>query len=154
MHPTTEQSKDEKEAAEHALRHLTVQLRIAEPLPLEVEPPHVDLRREGRLTIAQIGLAVLAAIEVVHERVVRALREGAGEMQAVATRRRLAFVERWIPRGADGLDGKWCDAKDERADARQDEPPSQERAGTPHDYCDRRRGRGEHAAHVVCVPES
>src|SRR5438552_7769062 len=154
MHPTTEQSKDEKEAAEHALRYLTVQLRIAEPLPLEVEPPHVDLRRERRLSIAQVGLAVLAAIEVVHERVVRALGERTREMQPVATGCWFPFVQWRIPRGPNRLDGERRDAEEQRANACQYQAPPDQRARPTYQYRDRGRGRGEHAAHVVRVAQA
>ena len=157
MDPSSTQSEDEKQSAEDALQRLgrlALQVWIAEPLPLEVEPPHVDLRRERRLSIAQVGLAVLAAIEVVHERVVRALGERTGEMQPVATGCWFPFVQWRIPRGANRLDGERRDAEEQRANACQYQAPPDQRARPTYQYGDRGRRRGEHAAHVVRVAQA
>src|SRR5258705_13336261 len=120
---TAEQAEHEEHRREEALAERVVVVRVAQPLPLEVQPPHADLRRIRRLPLAQLGLAVLAAIEVVHERVVRALAEGARRRELDAARRRLALVERREMRRPDRLHGERRDAEAHRADPAEDQLP-------------------------------
>ena len=67
-------------------------VRIAEPLPLEVEPPHAELPDERRLPVGERGLRVLHA--VVDERLSERERLPGGG---------LALVDRREMRGADRL---------------------------------------------------
>src|SRR4029078_13528666 len=100
VHPAAEQSEDEEGRGEEGLREWMLTMRVAQPLPLEVHPPHADVLAKRCLTIAQLRLAVLAAIEVVVEGVERALGEGARHLELRAARRRFAFVDRREIRGA------------------------------------------------------
>src|SRR5690242_4742949 len=106
---------------------------VAQPLPLEVEPPHADLFAERRLAIAQLRLAVLSAIEVVVESVERALGEGARDGELRATGRRLAFIDRREVRRADGLRGERRESEHDRGYAREEQVPAEERPRTPHE---------------------
>ena len=70
-------AEPEEQHGECALHHRLSTARIAQPLPLEVQPPHPELRGEGRLALRQIRLAVLVAIHVRHQSAHRRLGEGA-----------------------------------------------------------------------------
>ena len=152
--PAAEQAEHEERRGEQRLGERMVAVRVADPLPLEVQPPHPDLLGERRLSVAQVGLAVLAAVEVVLERVVRPLRERARELELRAARRRFALVDRREVRGANRL----------RRERREAEHHA--RRGTRARSFHRKivrgrrmstampdRGSGEHARHVVRVAE-
>src|SRR3954469_3305525 len=80
--------------------------RISQPLPTEVKPPHPYLRREGCLSHSQRRLAVLAAVEVVHEPLVGRLAQGAIHVDRRNTAGWLTFVDRREICGADWLGKK------------------------------------------------
>jgi len=79
MDVTAKPAEEQEERGEHSLKWRMAVERITEPLPSEVQPPHFDLSNERRLSVTERGLAVLAAIEVVHEAVVGRLAEGAAD---------------------------------------------------------------------------
>src|SRR5262245_63532867 len=86
---------------------------VAHPLPLKVHPIHRQLLAQCRLTFGQLGLSILAAIEVVRERVERAFRERAGELEPRAARRWFAFVDRREMCGANRLRRKRRESKEQ-----------------------------------------
>src|SRR5689334_19979241 len=129
-------------------------VRVAQPLPLEVEPPHADLFAERRLAIAQLRLAVLPPIEVVVERVERALGEGARDGELRATGRRLAFVDRREVGRADWLRGEWRESEHDRRYAREEQLPSKEGPWAPDEDGEANGGRREHPGHVIGVSEA
>src|SRR5437870_47357 len=130
MDPPAEHAEDEERRREERLHEFVLAVRVADPLPLEVHPPHPDLLDERRLPLAQIGFAVLAAIEVVLEGVERAFRERARELELGAARGRLAFVDAGEVRGADGLRRERRETEHDRADAREQQLPPEDRART------------------------
>src|SRR5688572_5462378 len=67
MDVAAEEAEHEEERGEDGLHGLVLQVSVAHPLPAEVEPPHPDLRGDGRLTFRDRRLAVLLAVEVVLE---------------------------------------------------------------------------------------
>src|SRR5262249_52849326 len=77
MDPSTHEAEHEERRGEQRLQEGVLRIRIAQPLPPEVEPPHADLLAERRLPLRQRRLPELSAVEIVHERVVRAFRERA-----------------------------------------------------------------------------
>ena len=91
VHVAAEQPEHQEHRGEEALGERVIVMCVAQPLPLEVEPPHAELRGERRLALAELRFAVLSAIEVVHERVVRPRAEGARHLQSLSARRRFAF---------------------------------------------------------------
>src|SRR5258708_6010468 len=126
--PSAEEAQYEEERAEDVLQARLVAVGVAQPLPLEVEPPHRDLPGdERRLSLRDRRLAVLAAIEVVHERVVRVLREGARPPDSISAAGGLALVDRGVVGGADRLRRERRDSESQRQDAGEDQLPAQQR---------------------------
>src|SRR5439155_5884530 len=124
--PAAEEAEHEEHRSQQRLSAGVVGMRVAQPLPLEVVPPHPDLPREGRLPFAELRLAVLTAIEVVHEAVVRLLTERARELETVLTRSGLTLVERREIRGANRLRRERSDSEHERGETgEQQSPPDQ-----------------------------
>ena len=154
MHPAAKQTEDQEERRERALQARVLTVGIAQPLPLEVEPPHADLRAERCLTVGDRRLGVLAAIEVVLEGIVGPLGKSAGEFEAIAAGGRLAFVDRREVGGANGLRGERTPTEDERADGGENEPPAQQCGGLANEHRDADRGDGEHARHVIRVAKA
>src|SRR5260221_4421286 len=105
-------------------------VRVATPLPPEVQPPHPELGGERRLPLRQLGLAVLAAVEVVHEGVIRARTQRTAHLEPLSAGGRLTLVQRGEVRRPDGLDGKRRDAAEKRAEASQQQTPTGQPAGT------------------------
>src|SRR6185503_18513622 len=128
VNPSPEEAEHEEHRGQQRLDAGTLVLRVPQPLPLEVIPPHPELPAERGLALAQLGLAVLAAVEVVHESVIGLLAERAGHLETVLIRRRLTLVEGGEIRGANGLRGEGGDPEDQRRDAREEELPSEQRA--------------------------
>src|SRR4030095_197919 len=62
-----EDAQDQEERREDGLERLLLQVGVAQPLPLEVQPPHPDLRGDRCLAFGNRRLAVLLAVEVVLE---------------------------------------------------------------------------------------
>src|SRR4026209_762463 len=77
--------------------------RIAQPLPAEIPPPHPDLGLEWRLSLTEGGLAVLAAIEVVHEALIGRFAERAVDSDARRASGGLTLVDRGEVGGAERL---------------------------------------------------
>src|ERR1700686_1610872 len=93
MDVTAKSTQQEKQSREHVLKRGMVAERISQPLPAEIQPPHFDLRDEGRLSVGQLRLRILAAIEVVHEAIVGRLAERAADSDPVFAAGRLALVD-------------------------------------------------------------
>ena len=91
MHVSAEQPKGEEDKGHHELRALHRSVRIAQPLPLEVQPPHSHLRRI--IGPALELLSVLLAVDVGHQPVLRELGEGAARLELVLARGRRTFVD-------------------------------------------------------------
>ena len=150
--PEHEEGRGEQRLGERARS-----VGVAHPLPLEVQPPHPDLLAEstpaGR---SSVRLAVLAAVEVVHERVV------ASPSRACTTAR--ACVRQ--PVGSPSLTaGKYaarigCVANglspdERRGDAREHEPRAQHRrAADRTSTASASAPARQHARHVVGVAEA
>jgi hypothetical protein len=64
MDVPAQQSKRKEENREEELRGRVVLVHIAQPLPLEVQPPHTDLRRVRRVSL--YFFSVLLAVDVRH----------------------------------------------------------------------------------------
>jgi len=98
-------------ARAHWVERFTIAVRVAQPLPLEVEPPHADLGADGCLALDDRRLPVLLTIEVVLERLPRAFRKRAACLELGAAPCWLALVDCGEVRGADRLRREGCDAE-------------------------------------------
>src|SRR5205085_2265524 len=149
-----EESEHEEERGENTLQTLPVAVRVTQPLPLEVIPVHRHLAvEERRLTLAQLRLAVLTAIEVVHEGVPGLLRERARHGDAVLAAGRLAFVDGGVVRGANRLRRERRHADHGGTEADENELAANERARTPDDDGDTGGERRQGTRHVIRVAE-
>src|SRR6202049_1170444 len=86
-------AEQEEERCQHVLQRGMVAERISQPLPPEIQPPHVDLRDERCLPVGQRRLRVLAAIKVVQEAIVGRLAERAANADPGRAAGRLTFVD-------------------------------------------------------------
>jgi hypothetical protein len=59
-----DEAEREEEHGERALQRAVLVVRVADPLPAEVRPPHVELAGERRLALGERRLAVLLAVDV------------------------------------------------------------------------------------------
>src|SRR5450756_3068470 len=61
MHVPAESAEQEEERRQHLLNPGIVAKGISQPLPPEIQSPHLDLRDERRLPLGQTRLPILAA---------------------------------------------------------------------------------------------
>src|SRR4029077_1338311 len=104
--------KEERDDELETLHHL---VGVAQPLPLEVQPPHPDLRRIRRAPLQL--LSVLLAIDVRHQPIFCELGERAARLELPLARRWRSFVDRREISGANGLEDERRQAKNQRAKA-------------------------------------
>src|SRR5262249_4153725 len=104
VHPAAEQPQEEEHQREPELPSRVREVRIPQPLPLDVVPPHPHLRRELDLPVPQARLAELLAIDVRLESRVRHRRELALPLELRHAAGRLALVDGGEVRAADGLE--------------------------------------------------
>ena len=154
VHPSAKKDENEVEDGETVLRARVFVVGVAQPLPLEVQPVHPELCGERRLAFTEFGLAVLTAIEVVHEAVVRELTERALRLELGGASRGFAFVDGGEMRRANGLCGKRREAESERHGAGHEQLPAEHRLRAADEHRDAHGGHGQHAGHVVGVSET
>ena len=117
-----------KSAASTALQRLVLPVRVAQPLPLEVEPPHPDLRRERRLPLGQtaacrtaprlklyMNASYVSLLNVQSQPI--SVRHAVGSPSLIGGK--YAARIGWVANGVM--------PNDERADARQEQLPAQQR---------------------------
>src|SRR5205085_9962378 len=92
MDPAAKKSEAEEKESEDELQSLHYLVRIAQPLPLEVQPPHAHLVGVRCTTLD--FLTVLDAVDVVHQPLLGEFAESAAGFDVRFTRGRRAFIDR------------------------------------------------------------
>src|SRR5688500_19642843 len=149
MDVATEEPEDQEERGEDRLECLLLEIGIAQPLPLEIQPPHPDLRSDRCLTLRRRRLPVLLAVEVVLEGFPGLLAERAIPVEFSAAARWFAFINGREIRRANGLGRERREAQHQRTGADEQQPPPKQCLRAPDEYRDRNRRSRDEASHVV-----
>ncbi len=152
MYVTAQQSQAEEQEGEHELKPLHCLVRIAQPLPLEVEPPHSYLRGIRRAALQL--LPVLLAVDVGHQPVLRERGEGAARLELRLARCRCALVDAREIRGAHRLVDEGRETDNESAEAGKDELPAKDSAPASHEHGHAGRGKRKESSRMVRVAEA
>src|SRR6267378_200549 len=154
MHVPAQSAEKEEERRQRLLKPGIIVEWISQPLPAEVQPPHLDLGEEWHLPVSQRGLLVLPTIEVVHEAIVGRLAERAARPNLCGAAGWLAFVDRREACCAKWLGKKRRHAEQQRAGTSEEKLRSDKcsRPANRHGSCNCRQRKK--TRHVVGVTES
>src|SRR5258706_14687711 len=152
MPVTAEEPEHEEQECERKLKSLMRLVCVAEPLPLEVQPPHSDLRRVGRAALEL--LTVLLAVDVGHQPLLRETGEGAARLDLCLACSRRAFVYSGKVGGAHRFKDEWRQPDDQRAEPGEDELPAKDRPPASHEHGYACGGKRKESSRMVRVAES